>query len=62
MNELVNTLSACEARRKGIQMAPVGPFLIDRPRSSGYHEALSYGRNTSPGLKLPGPVSEYPEG
>ena len=62
MNELVNTLRGRAARRKGIQRVPVGPFLVDRPRSSGYHEALSYERNTSPGLKLPGPVSEYPEG
>ena len=62
MSELVNTLSGREARRKGIQRAPVGPFPIDRPRSSGYHKTLSYERNTSPGLKLPGPVSEYPEG
>ncbi len=62
MNELVNTLSGREAPRKGIQRTPMGPFPVDRPRLTGYHKTLSYERNTSPGLKLPGPVSEYPEG
>ncbi len=62
MNEQVNTLSAREARRKGIQRPPAGPFIVDRPRLTGYHKDLFYEKNTSPGPKLPGPVSEYPEG